>query len=483
MAISEPSLTGQVLNGRYIIQGLIGAGGMGCVYRAHDQVLGRAVAVKTIFAHLSAQSGLAERFTREAKLLASVSHPHVLSVFDYGTSQARQLFLVMELLEGENLYDLVRARVREGFAGLDVRDVHDLLVKLCSGLAAVHDKGIVHRDLKPQNVFVVRRDGELHPVLLDFGIARSVESGAPATGAFVGTVDYASPEQLKELPDVDARADLYCLGVLAYECLGGRRPFSGSQVMIAQAHLSTPPPPLPPDVCPAPLWGLLAQLLEKDRSLRPQSARAVRDALRGLRDSLHLPPSPQSGVNSDSGLAGPGSPRTHVVGVSPLDEPVFIAREHERLVGPVAEPHTTAPAPAASAALQPSSPRRRGLAVSLLVGSVVTVGAVALMVAPSKERPEARSQPAAAVAAPGPVRQAEDQGHLVVETSTVGLVPVPSFAPAGPEADAPRPARSPLSASSPDAGPPTNPPAQPRRAPRPSPEAPAGPTGDNGTYL
>lgn len=489
MMPSEPSLVGRVLNARYAIQALIGAGGMGCVYRAHDQVLDRPVAVKMIFSHLSLQRGLAERFTREAKLLAAVSHPHVLSVFDYGTTEAGQLFLVMELLDGHNLYDLIQARLAEGASGLDVRDVHDLLLKLCAGLAAVHEKGIVHRDLKPQNVFVVRRDGELHPILLDFGIARNVDAGAPATGAFVGTVDYASPEQLREQPDVDARADLYCLGVLAYECLGGRRPFSGSQIVIAQAHLSTPPPPLPTELCPPELWSIVAQLLEKDRARRPQFARAVRDALRGIRDALHLPPS--ASMPASSGPASPPAPtphpRTHVVGVSPLDEPAFIARERNDSAASQAAPHTTSASPGPSQALTPPAPARRNL-VSFVVGAVALMatclGLIATLQGSDRE----------------PMRRSSEPSDTLIKGPS-SVVATPSASPSEPTASPSRPAGTATVAPAAvraepkvDAPAPRNPvvitpgdrPRTSVQSPRPAdsePAGPTGPTGENGTYL
>jgi TolB-like protein/tetratricopeptide (TPR) repeat protein len=272
------------LVGRYDIERELGRGGMATVYLAHDRRHGRRVAVKVLDPLLGASMS-AERFLREIRLTASLTHPHVLPLHDSGEA-AGQLYYVMPYVAGETL----RARLaREGT--LSIPDATRLLRELADALAYAHGQGVVHRDLKPENVLLA--DG--HAVVADFGIARAVrqarESAAPGAapntgtlteaGTSLGTPAYMAPEQAVG-GAIDHRTDLYALGVIAYEALAGAHPFDArtAQAMVA-AHIAQTPPPLPGrrrDVPPA-LATLVTRLLAKDSAARPASAELVLEAL------------------------------------------------------------------------------------------------------------------------------------------------------------------------------------------------------------
>ncbi|MBK8995505.1 MAG: protein kinase [Myxococcales bacterium] len=226
-----------VLGGRYEILGLLGAGGMGSVYRAFDRELEETVALKTLRSDVVATPRLLERFRREVKLARRVTHPNVARTFDIG-EHGSERFLTMEYVEGESLSALLG---REG--SLAPARVTSIALEVCAGLAAAHAVGVVHRDLKPENVLL---DKKGRVVLTDFGIACAREDEADTQktlGGVVGTPAYMAPEQVEALPDVDARADIYALGVLLFEMLTGAMPFSGnSAYAVASARLTSDGP-------------------------------------------------------------------------------------------------------------------------------------------------------------------------------------------------------------------------------------------------
>jgi TolB-like protein/Tfp pilus assembly protein PilF len=286
--------------GPYEIQSLIGAGGMGEVYRARDTRLDRDVALKVLHADVAANPARLERFQREAKTVASLNHPNIVTLYSV-EEDAEVRFLTMELIEGQSL-DQVRTA-----AGLSVARVFDIGVAIADALAAAHDRGIVHRDLKPANVMLTR-DGRVK--VLDFGLAKIAETAAwdqtitqaaPITteGAVLGTVPYMSPEQLRG-QQVDHRSDIFSLGVLLYEMATGRRPFSGAtNTDVMSSILRDTPRPLTqvnPEL-PHQLGRIIAQCLEKEPEDRYHSAKDVRNALRGLRKEV------ESGVD-EIGTAG-----------------------------------------------------------------------------------------------------------------------------------------------------------------------------------
>jgi serine/threonine-protein kinase len=268
---------------------------MGEVYKARDTRLGRFVAVKVISAKLGSDPLALSRFEREAKAVASLSHPNILAIHDYGR-EGDVSYAVMELLEGETL----RERLSEG--PLPMSEAQEIAVQIASGLVAAHEKGIIHRDLKPGNVFIT---GAGHVKILDFGLARIIPQGplagarpsAVATealqthpGTALGTVGYMAPEQARGLP-ADARSDIFAFGVIFYEMLAGKRPFErDSAIDTLAAILRENPPPIPglsPETA-----RLVERCLHKDAVARFQSAAELKVAI-------------ESGAVTRSDIAGP----------------------------------------------------------------------------------------------------------------------------------------------------------------------------------
>ncbi|MGI5285102.1 serine/threonine-protein kinase [Nonomuraea polychroma] len=265
------------LRNRYLLVSRIATGGMGEVWRARDELLGREVAVKILRSDIHTDPTFRERFRNEARLTAALADPGIAQVFDYG-EQSDLAYLVMELVHGEPLSAIL---ARNGALGAEV--ALDVVHQTAKALHAAHSAGIIHRDIKPGNLLVTP-EGVIK--VTDFGIARALEA-APVTqaGTVLGTAQYVSPEQAQGFPLTPA-TDLYSLGVVAYECLAGRTPFRGdTQVAIALLHLNEAPPPLGVDV-PAPVRELVLALLAKEPTQRPPGALEVADRAYVLRESL-----------------------------------------------------------------------------------------------------------------------------------------------------------------------------------------------------
>lgn len=222
---------------RYELEELVGTGGMSSVYRARDRLLERHVALKILHPHHSSDEDFVQRFRKEARLVAQLSHPNIVTVIDRGDDGGRQ-FIVFEYVEGENLKEVV---TREG--PLPLRRVLELALQIGRGLAFAHSQGLVHRDVKPQNVLM---NGDDQAKVTDFGIARSidVDVGVTQTGTVLGTSAYIAPEQASG-GDITPQTDVYSLGVVLYELLTGEVPFPGeSFVAVAMKHINDPPPTL-----------------------------------------------------------------------------------------------------------------------------------------------------------------------------------------------------------------------------------------------
>src|SRR5690349_5036300 len=283
---------GTMLGGRYRLDERIAGGGMGDVWRGTDDVLGRTVAVKILLAALLDEPGFAERFRGEARTMATINHPGVVDVYDYG-NEGGTAFLVMEYIEGDAL-----SRTLSRVGRLTPARTMALMAQAADALHAAHEKGIVHRDVKPGNL-LVRPNGTL--VLTDFGIARSAMVGQlTAAGSVLGTASYISPEQASGATATPL-SDVYALGVVAYQCLSGRRPFEGDNPLeIAMRHVRDAPPPLPSDI-PPPVRAVVEKAMAKDPAARYPSAAALAQVAR--RASAQL-----SGGATGTGLAGPPAP-------------------------------------------------------------------------------------------------------------------------------------------------------------------------------
>jgi serine/threonine-protein kinase len=266
-----------MLAGRYRLEARIAVGGVGDVWRATDLVLGRPVAVKLLRPEYTQHPETLARFEAEARHAASVTHPGIAQVYDYGEAGAAESpYLVMELVDGPSLAVVLAAGPLEPCYAMDV------LAQAAAGLAAAHAAGLVHRDVKPANL-LVGPDNQVK--ITDFGIAYAAGS-APITrtGALVGTPTYLPPERVAGGPATPA-SDLYSLGVVGYHCLTGQPPFSGMAIEVAIAHQHQALPPLPAAV-PAGVASLIGELTAKDPAARPASAGEVARRAGQLRDAL-----------------------------------------------------------------------------------------------------------------------------------------------------------------------------------------------------
>src|SRR4051812_34759505 len=239
-------MVGDVLSDRYELEELVGTGGMSSVFRAHDRLLDRKVALKILHEQYTADEDYVERFRREARSVAALSHPNIVTVIDRGEHEERQ-FIVFEYVDGENLKRLIQRR-----GPAPVSTALELAMQIARGLSFAHQQGLVHRDVKPQNVLL---NGDGRAKVTDFGIARSrdVQQGMTQTGTVLGTSDYIAPEQAQG-QRVDEHTDVYSLGVVMYELLTSEVPFPGENfVAVAMRHINEPPPPIRdkrPDVPP-----------------------------------------------------------------------------------------------------------------------------------------------------------------------------------------------------------------------------------------
>jgi eukaryotic-like serine/threonine-protein kinase len=277
-------VTDYLLAGRYRLTDRIAAGGMGEVWRGEDVLLNRAVAVKLLPTGRAGDESFLARFRAEARYAASLSHPSIARVYDYGESaEFGGAYLILELVNGEPLSAILARAGR-----LSPDPTLDIIGQAARALDAAHQAGIVHRDIKPGNLLVAAGGTTK---ITDFGIATAVRAAQAAhlteTGMVMGTAMYVSPEQATGAP-VDASSDIYSLGVVAYECLAGHVPFMASEPLaIAYAHKHAPVPALPPDV-PAPVADLVYDMLAKTPAGRPASARVVADRADMLREALFL---------------------------------------------------------------------------------------------------------------------------------------------------------------------------------------------------
>jgi eukaryotic-like serine/threonine-protein kinase len=282
-------LTGQLLDGRYRIEGIVGQGGMGVVYRAKHIHIDAPVAIKVLNHALVSNQSAIERFRREAKAAGRFSHPNAVQVTDFGVADEETVYLVMELVEGKSLRELLREK-----SPFEVGRAVNLMTQACSAVDAAHESGVIHRDLKPDNI-LVRNMGAVEEVkVLDFGIAKLKQrEGVVANfvtlteaGAIIGTPSYMSPEQCHG-HELDTHSDIYSLGVITYEMLCGQPPFDGETAAeIIAKHLRDEPRPLRslrPGMPPA-LDLAVLRALSKDPLLRQRSAKAFgQELLDGLR--------------------------------------------------------------------------------------------------------------------------------------------------------------------------------------------------------
>ena len=301
---SPDALVGQLLDGRYVVNDRIARGGMATVYEATDLRLDRRVALKVMPEALADDDTFTQRFVREARAAARLTHPNVVAVYDQGEDNGL-LFLAMEFVPGRHtLRDVIRSE-----APLPPARALSIVEEILKALAAAHDAGIVHRDVKPENVLIDPR-GQIK--VADFGLARAISSATAATatgGVLMGTVSYLPPELVTD-GSADARSDVYALGVLLYELLTGAKPHLGeSPIQIAYKHVhdDVPPPSAVTPGIPPYLDALVARATSRERDLRPADAHVMLQQVRRVRQAL------DSGVIDDQELTDDLTPTRPVV--------------------------------------------------------------------------------------------------------------------------------------------------------------------------
>ncbi|MBO3745692.1 protein kinase [Streptosporangiaceae bacterium NEAU-GS5] len=316
-----PQLVGRQL-GDYVIEAVVGKGGMATVYRARDQRLGRAVALKVLAPQLSHDHRFRDRFVRESRLVASLDHPNIIPIYEAG-ERDDLLFIAMRYVEGSDMRRLVQAT-----GPLPVARANRLFTQIASALDAAHDNGLVHRDVKPANILVTETD---HVYLTDFGLTKSTsaEAGLTSHGHFMGTPRYVAPEQIRGLP-VDGRSDLYAFACVVYEALSGVPPFQrDTELALLYAHVSHDPPPLTPyrPDLPHAVNQVMMRALAKSPTERyptcQQFVAALRDAISGTPDMAQDegPVSPAVGYPAQPGSYPPGVPSGSVPGVGYPSQP------------------------------------------------------------------------------------------------------------------------------------------------------------------
>jgi serine/threonine-protein kinase len=273
-------VVGETIAGRYELEEQVGHGGMSSVYKAHDSLLERNVALKILHEQYNADPDFVERFKREARSVAQLQHPNIVTVIDRGEEDGRQ-YIVFEYIDGENLKELVARKGR-----LDTREALEIALEVARGLSFAHQHGLVHRDVKPQNVLL---NGDGRAKVTDFGIARSLDvDGMTQTGTVLGTSNYIAPEQASGRR-VGAHTDVYALGVVLYELLAGNVPFPGENfVAVAMKHVHEPPPnllDLRRDI-PLRVAAAVDRALEKDPEQRFPSMDAFAAELEACRAEL-----------------------------------------------------------------------------------------------------------------------------------------------------------------------------------------------------
>jgi eukaryotic-like serine/threonine-protein kinase len=411
-----------LLAGRYRLTDRIAAGGMGEVWRGRDELLNRAVAVKLLPTVRAGDEAFLARFRAEARYAASLSHPGIARVYDYGeSSEFGGAYLVMELVDGEPLSAIL---ARTGRLSPDA--TLDIVSQAARALDAAHQAGIVHRDIKPGNL-IVAAGGTTK--ITDFGIATAVRAAQAShlteTGMVMGTAMYVSPEQATGAP-VNDSSDIYSLGVVAYECLAGHPPFTAREPLaIAFAHKHEPVPALPPDV-PAPVADLVYHMLAKTPEERPANVRVVADRADMLRDALALGDATQAAAYA-GGYAG------EYAGATRADMP---AAATGALLGDAAAGSAPGPPgrPGRGHGGSGADPRRRWLvpaaATAVLCAAAVAVGLyLSGHIAGQTDRPTGNTAQHLNSASPTPSPSASHRLKPSPHPSVVTVQPTRSYSP------------------------------------------------------
>lgn len=470
-------LLGALLDGRFRLETVIGAGGFGVVYRARQVNVDREVAVKVLTADASQNQEIVRRFENEAKIISQLRHPNTLKLVDFGRAPDGRLYIVTEFLTGLPL-DKVLAAGR-----IDCLRTLRMMAQVCDSLTEAHEQGIVHRDLKPGNIFLERVGQQEVVKVLDFGIAKlTAQTTHTATGRIFGTPAYMSPEQARG-DEIDARSDLYSLGVVAYECLSGMPPFTGSNPMsILLKHLQEPPLPLgeraPPLGLDPEVDALVLAMLSKLADDRPSSASEVRAAIHALEHRLGARPERTTLVPRGNAMSGaprpsagslpPTTPAEAIRPAAPLPIPEvgFAATEAGPPVTPLQAPPVSPPPSPPPVTLdvpkRPLWPVIAGLTALLTAAALFLAFRSPLSAAPGTTTAVAAPPPTPAEAAPSAMALPPTAAPaLATATPATTAPPTPTpitAAPSQPHSSSanavgPRPVPKPVVAAAPTAAP------------------------------
>ena len=446
---NDDRLIGQVLAGKYRIDDKIDEGGMGCVYRATHVLMEKVVAVKVLHPALAADDKIVARFTREAKAASRISHPHAISVTDFGESENGIVYLVMEYLRGRTLKDIVRSG-----GPMTLERTVEIVRQVAGALEVAHNEGVVHRDLKSDNIMLAEATGGDWAKVLDFGIAkiqqteRSVhetDPGLTAPNLIIGTPQYMSPEQCSQASGIDARSDIYSFGVIIYEMLAGHVPFSGdSPTAIMMKHIQEPPPSilderqdLPESVGP-----VIERALAKNPDERFQKVSDLSAALaEAAAETPSLSAAAVAAALDTDRIGSPTSPnepaRTTVVSAED-DEATVVSAGHAPAAFTAADAATTTgeelPPPVAPIHEPSSSPWRVAVPVIAVIAIVVAVFFAFQRRGVSGEQPQPDATPLQADpnSQPGqPIAPPTGSAERNLSTSSGTATPTPAGGAAG----------------------------------------------------
>jgi serine/threonine-protein kinase len=437
---------GQILAGKYRIERLIGSGGMGAVFRAHHEILDRPVAIKCLLPESAARAEAVGRFLNEARAASRIHSEHVATVLDVGTLDTGLAYMVLEYLEGQDVGQLLSERET-----LSPREAVDIVLEALEAIAQAHALGIVHRDLKPANLFLARRlDGSFTVKVLDFGISKITAAASvdvTSSQATLGSPAYMSPEQVRSSKNVDARSDIWSLGVVLYRALSGRPPFEGENVgAVFAAILESIPRPLSrlrPDV-PQRLSDVVARCLERDRErryrhvaelaveLEPFASRKGRHSVEEVQRTLRVPGASGEHVAARARSIPPtGAFSDTVAAASPTDTPPPAGEGSSpsvggRMVTASSSPGATGPSVETAAPWSgtgdPKRVRGRTLPVVLVGAALLAIGAIMLLRFTRHEPSAASATPVVETSAPAtPSVRATEAPSATTPTTTAGV--------------------------------------------------------------